>query len=151
MVQCSSVGCSIDSPVEKYTPLEPEFGHEGKHFVSGNSLFFYFWTKPRGVGGAHRSVWRVNVPKKTGARSTRARTRCQNPLVVSQKTTFKVWTNHFILPVFSAEFRSVRSFGIGSSAELGMHRNEHFLPQNNGNRSESIPRNFFGTKFCSQP
>jgi hypothetical protein len=24
---------------------------------------------------------------------------------------------------------------------------QHFLPRNNGNRSESIPRNFFGTKF----
>jgi hypothetical protein len=46
---------------------------------------------------------------------------------------------------------SVPSFGIGSSAELGMPRNEHFLPRNNGNRSESIPRNFFGTKFRSQP
>jgi hypothetical protein len=32
-----------------------------------------------------------------------------------------------------------------------MPRNEHFLPRNNGNRSESIPRNFFGTKFRSQP
>jgi hypothetical protein len=48
-------------------------------------------------------------------------------------------------------FRSVPSFGIGSSAELGMPRNECFLPRNNGNRSESIPRNFFGTKFRSQP
>ncbi len=32
-----------------------------------------------------------------------------------------------------------------------MPRNECFLPRNNGNRSESIPRNFFGTKFRSQP
>ena len=32
-----------------------------------------------------------------------------------------------------------------------MPRNEHFLPQNNGNHSESIPRNFFGTIFRSQP
>jgi hypothetical protein len=31
-----------------------------------------------------------------------------------------------------------------------MPRNEHFLPRNNGNRSESIPRNFFGTKLRSQ-
>ncbi len=48
-------------------------------------------------------------------------------------------------------FRSVPSFGISSSAEVGMPRNEHFLPRNNGNRSEPIPRNFFGTKFRSQP
>ncbi len=52
---------------------------------------------------------------------------------------------------FFAEFRSVPSFGIGSSAELGMPRNEHFLPRNNGNRSEFIQRNFFGMKFRSQP
>jgi hypothetical protein len=51
----------------------------------------------------------------------------------------------------SVSFRSVPSFGIGSSAELGMPRNGHFLPRNNGNHSESIPRNFFGTKFRSQP
>ncbi len=36
-----------------------------------------------GGGGGARSVpvWRVNEPKKTGARSARARTRGQNPLV----------------------------------------------------------------------
>jgi hypothetical protein len=32
-------------------------------------------------GGAQRPVWRGNEPKKTGARSARARTRGQNPLV----------------------------------------------------------------------
>ncbi len=32
-------------------------------------------------GGVQRPVWRVNEPKKTGARSARARTRGQNPLV----------------------------------------------------------------------
>jgi hypothetical protein len=31
-----------------------------------------------------------------------------------------------------------------------MPRNDHFMPRNNGNRYESIPRNFFGTKFRSQ-
>jgi len=34
-----------------------------------------------GGGGAQRPVWHVNKPKKTGARSARARTRGQNPLV----------------------------------------------------------------------
>jgi hypothetical protein len=34
-----------------------------------------------GRGGTQRPVWRVNEPKKTGARSARARTRGQNPLV----------------------------------------------------------------------
>jgi len=32
-----------------------------------------------------------------------------------------------------------------------MPRNKHFLLLNNGNRSESIPQTFFGTKFRSQP
>jgi hypothetical protein len=34
-----------------------------------------------GRGGAQRPVWRVNEPKKTGARSARAHTCGQNPLV----------------------------------------------------------------------
>ena len=34
-----------------------------------------------GWGGAQRPVGRGNEPKKTGARSARARTRGQNPLV----------------------------------------------------------------------
>ncbi len=38
--------------------------------------------KLRWVGGAQRPVWRGNEPKKTGARSARARTRGQNPLVL---------------------------------------------------------------------
>jgi hypothetical protein len=37
--------------------------------------------KRHGRGGAQRPVWHVNDPKMTGARSARARTRGQNPLV----------------------------------------------------------------------
>jgi hypothetical protein len=37
----------------------------------------------RWAGGAQRPVGRGNEPKKTGARSARARTRGQNPLVVN--------------------------------------------------------------------
>jgi hypothetical protein len=48
----------------------------------------------REAGARSALFWSVNVPKKTGAR-----TRGQNPLGVSEKTTFKVWTNHFILAV----------------------------------------------------
>jgi hypothetical protein len=48
-------------------------------------------------------------------------------------------------------FPSVLSFGIGSSVNFGMPQNEHFLPRNNESCSESIPRNFFGTKFRCQP
>jgi hypothetical protein len=35
-----------------------------------------------GGGGAQCPVWRGNKPKKPGARSARARTRGQNPLVI---------------------------------------------------------------------
>ncbi len=62
-------------------PWRPKLGPEGKHFVSG--LFLYFGAcseAAMGGGGAQRPVCRVNEGK-TGARSARARTRGQNPLV----------------------------------------------------------------------
>jgi hypothetical protein len=63
----------------------PEFGPEGKHFVFG--IFFKFGGSSEaamgGRGGAQRPIWRVNEPKMTGARSARARTRGQNPLVIN--------------------------------------------------------------------
>jgi hypothetical protein len=62
-------------------------------------VLFIFGPKLREAGARSALFWRVNVPKKTGARSARARTRGQNPLGVLEKTTFKVWTNHFILAV----------------------------------------------------
>jgi hypothetical protein len=51
---------------------------------------------------------------------------------------------HFFAEFHSVPFRALES-------ELGMPRNEHFLPRNNGNRSESVLQNFFETKFRSQP
>jgi hypothetical protein len=53
----------------------------------------------------------------------------------------------FVKLIISTEFRFFPSFGIVSSAELGMP----ILPRKNGNRSESIPLNFFGTEFRSHP
>ncbi len=66
--------------------------------------------------------------------------------IVSEKTTFYVQTNQlfcccFVKLIFSAELHSIPSFGIGSSAELGMPRNEFFLPWNNRNRSVEFFRN----------
>jgi hypothetical protein len=52
----------------------------------------------------------------------------------------------FVKQIFPAAFCFIPSFGSGSSAELRMSQNEH-LPRNIGNRSKSIPQNFFGTKF----
>jgi hypothetical protein len=76
--------------------------------------------------------------------------------IVSEKTTFEVRPNNlfsyfgcFVKLIFSAEFRSLTSFGHGNSVKLGMPRNEHFLPWNNGYCSESILRNFFRMKFRS--
>jgi len=68
-------------------PWRPEFGPEGMHFVSGNSLFFYFLgmnkKQPCLEGREERSApFGVLMSQKTGARSARARTRGQNPLVI---------------------------------------------------------------------
>ncbi len=46
--------------------------------------------------GAQRPVWHANDPKKTGARSARARTRGQNPLVFAM----------FILHYFSLQLQT---------------------------------------------
>ncbi len=43
--------------------------------------FFEGGSSEAARGGRAAPVWRVNKPKKTGARSARARTRGQNPLV----------------------------------------------------------------------
>ncbi len=77
------------------------------------------------------------------------KTRQQNvSKIVSEKTTFDVQTNHFVKLfccclvklIFSAEFHSVLSFGIGSSAELGMPRNECFFR----GITETVPSLFRG-------
>jgi hypothetical protein len=55
---------------------------------------------------------------------------------------------------FFADFPSVPSvpnLGIGYSETHRIPQKEHFFPQNNENRSESIPRNFLGTEFRWQP
>ncbi len=49
-----------------------------------------------GGGGAQRPVGRSNEPKKTGARSARARTRGQNPQVINigrHKTSIRQFLN----------------------------------------------------------
>jgi hypothetical protein len=71
----------LGGPVEKYGPWRPEFGPEGRHFVSGNSLFLYFWGSSEAARGAQGPVWHGNKTNKTGAPSARARTLGQNPLV----------------------------------------------------------------------
>jgi hypothetical protein len=65
-----------------------------------------------------------------------------------EKTTF---VSCFVKPNYFVGLRFVPSYGMDSSEILGITRNEHFIPRNNENRSESIPRNFFGTKFRWQP
>jgi hypothetical protein len=47
-------------------------------------VYILFWGSSEAAmgGGAQRPVGRGNEPKKTGARSARARTRGQNPLVL---------------------------------------------------------------------
>ncbi len=72
----------MGGPRSSFRARRSSFGPEGKHFVYGNSLFFIFWRAAKlRRGGAQRPVGPGNEPKKTGARSARARTRGQNPLV----------------------------------------------------------------------
>jgi len=47
-----------------------------------------------GGGGAQRPVWGGNELKKTGARSARARTRGQNPLVTNNRRNHLPKLNH---------------------------------------------------------
>jgi hypothetical protein len=61
------------------------------------------------------------------------------------------WSRIFCKTNLFMPFPSVPSFGTDSSVNFGIPRNEHFLPRNNGSCSESLPRNFFGTKFRCQP
>ncbi len=53
----------------------------------------------------------------------------------------------FVKLIFFMPFSSVPSLGIDSSVNLGMPRNEHFLPR----ITEAIPSLFRGTKFRCQP
>ncbi len=88
-VQCSSVGCKL-AQLKDIRLWRPGFGPEGKHFVSGNSLFFIFGGAAKlRRGGRAAPVWRVYEPKKTGARSARARTRGQNPLVLQNSLSIE--------------------------------------------------------------
>jgi hypothetical protein len=51
MVPRSSGGCNIAQWKDK-RPRRLELGPEGKHFVSGNSLFFIFWGRSEAAMGA---------------------------------------------------------------------------------------------------
>ncbi len=71
------------------------------------------------------------------------------------KDTFEVLKNHFVKlswllckTIFFRRilFRSVTSFGTSSSTKLGMLRNKHFLPWNNG---KSLLCRIF--RICSHP
>jgi hypothetical protein len=57
----------------------------------------FFWggdaAKLRWREGAQRPVWRNNEPKKTGARSSRARTRGHNPLVRNSSANIGIKSN----------------------------------------------------------
>jgi hypothetical protein len=57
----------------------------------------------------------------------------------------------FIISQNFVPIHFVPSYGMDSYEMLGIKWNRHFIPRNSENRSESIPRNFFGTKFLWQP
>jgi hypothetical protein len=116
----------------------------------------------RGTGNSRKNViqkleanyWNF-VPKHFAKKkTTRNFSKTRQPKIskiVSEKTTFEVQRNHLVKQIFFAYIRSFPCCGTDSSVDLGMPRNEHFLPQNKGSRSESILEKFFGTKFRYQP
>ncbi len=63
--------------MKNISPWRPEFG-PGKILGGKYEAAKLLWRE----GVAQRPVWHVNEPNETGARSTRARTRGQNPLVL---------------------------------------------------------------------
>jgi hypothetical protein len=82
-VQRSSVGYSL-AHRKNICPRRPEFGlKEDILFLEIVYFLFGGEAKLRWAVGAQRPVGRGNELKKTGARSARARTRGQNPLVLS--------------------------------------------------------------------
>jgi hypothetical protein len=77
---------SLGGPLERYSTLCGPSSDLKESFVFRNSKFIflaneYEAAKLRWAEGAQRPVWRGNELKKKGARSARARTRGQNPLV----------------------------------------------------------------------
>ncbi len=77
-------------------------------------------------------------------------------LILSKKTTFEVRKDHFVQLFWLFVFFCVILFPSELWNRLfrgprNTLRNEQFFPRNNGIHSESIPRNFFGTKFRCQP
>jgi hypothetical protein len=87
------------------------------------------------------------IPRKTTTRNS-------VPTHVSDENMLSILfagAGFFVKLIFFMPFPSMLSFGIDSSVNFGMPRNEHFLPRNNRSCSESIPRNFFETKFRCQP
>jgi hypothetical protein len=83
-----------------YAPGDPSLGlKEDILFLEiVNFYIFEGAAKLRWVGGAQRPVGHVNEPNKTGARSARARTRGQNPLVKKYLLT-KCPLRHGILSI----------------------------------------------------
>ncbi len=100
---------------------------------------------------AHNSVpWNKIRSKRSEFRSEPFRGRDNNSEFRSEACLGRkhavnsvCWSRIFCKTNFFMPF----PFGIDSSVNLGMPRNEHFLPRNNGSCSESIPRNFLWNEF----
>jgi hypothetical protein len=84
-------------------------------------------------------------------RDNKSEFRSEACLGLKHAVNYVCWSRLFCKTNFFMPFPSVPNFGIDTSVNFGMPRNEHFLPRNNRSYSESIPRNFFGTKFRCQP
>jgi hypothetical protein len=90
---------SLGGPVEKYTPLarRPEFGPEGKHFVTGNSLFFIRGESSEtamGGGGARSAPLGVAMSPKRRVRAAHGRARAANTHLFRIIAYRKVYISH---------------------------------------------------------
>ncbi len=72
--------------MEDIRPWGPEFGPEGKHFVSGNSLFFIFGGAAKLRWGGAQRPFVMFISQKRRVRAAHGRARAdQNPLVELKK------------------------------------------------------------------
>jgi hypothetical protein len=133
-----------------------------RNFVTWNknrSKLSEFCSEPfRGTENSRNSVPNRSAEEKNARNSVpwekkkKKNSRNSVPKHVSDQNKLSILfaeAGYFVKLIFLFRFLPFRASD--SSVNFGMPRNELFLPRNNGSHSESIPRNFFGTKFLCQP
>jgi hypothetical protein len=115
--------------------------YDMRYLDSGHWFFSKCWEK------IHIHIWKISFGLTKFYKN------------LSKKTTFEVRKDHFgsYFWLFCKTNLFLRNSIPFRASEWALPRNSecpqnaHFFPRNNGIHSESIPRNFFGTKFRCQP